>query len=257
LAALKNGFSDATAYRIEFIFEVLGSAFVPAAIQWLLWFALFKLGGQTKVAGLTYPEMIQYTFASILFSQIRGGDLDFELQEMIRSGQLSNYLLKPVGLIEFVYLRGFAPKVFIAGICLVIGMVISPWTGLRPERLAGAMVMALVGNVIHYQIGAALASAAFLWEEAYSVLMVKNMIVGILSGEQIPLNLFPAGLSWIWRSTPFYLFVFGPAQYALGRWSHQEFIFNLGIGCIWMVACWGLIRVTWGVGIRRYLSLGG
>ena len=39
----------------------------------------------------------------------------------------------------------------------------------------------MIGNIIHFQLGAALAGAAFLWEEAYSVLMVKNMIVGILS----------------------------------------------------------------------------
>src|SRR6185295_4576468 len=239
------------------LFEVLGSAFVPAAIQWLLWFALFKVGGAERVAGMTYTEMLQYTVATLLFSQVRGGDLDFELQEMIRSGALSNYLLRPVGVIEFVYLRGLAPKVFIAGICLVLGLVISPWTGLHPERLVGAMLLAMMGNIIAFQIGAALSAAAFFWEEAYSVLMVKNMVVGILSGEQIPLNFFPPALSWIWKSTPFYLYVFGPAQYALGRWTHQEFLVNVGIAGLWIAVGWVLIRITWGLGIRRYLSLGG
>ena len=46
-----------------------------------------------------------------------------------------------------------------------------------------------MGNVIHFQFGATLAAAGFLWEEAYSLLMVKNMVVGLLSGEMIPLNL--------------------------------------------------------------------
>jgi ABC-2 type transport system permease protein len=257
IAALKNGFSDATAYRIEFLFEVLGSAFVPAAIQVLLWYALFHIGGAEKVGGYTYHEMLQYTLASILFSQIRGGDHDFELQEMIRSGQLSNYLLRPVGVIDFVWLRGLAPKLFIAGLCLALGVVLSPWVDLHPARMAGAMVMALMGNIIHYQLGAALATTAFLWEEAYSVLMVKNMIVGILSGEQIPLTLFPASMSWIWKSTPFYLYVFGPAQYALGRWTTEEFLRNLSVGVIWLAIGWILIRLTWGLGIRRYLALGG
>ena len=40
---------------------------------------------------------------------------------MIRSGQLSNYLVRPVGVVEFVYIRGVAPKLFIAGLCLTIG----------------------------------------------------------------------------------------------------------------------------------------
>ena len=65
---------------------------------------------------MTYSEMLHYTFMSILFTQIRGGDLDFELTEMIRTGQLSNYLVRPVGVVEFAYIRGIAPKLLIAGI---------------------------------------------------------------------------------------------------------------------------------------------
>src|SRR5262249_15834446 len=139
LAALKNGFRDATAYRVEFLFEILGSAFVPAAIQWLLWFALFKVGGAERVGGMTYAEAGQYTIASLLLIKVRGGDHDFELQEMIRSGQLSNYMLRPIGVIEFVFVRGAAPRLFIAGLCLVIGMLTSSWTGLHPTRMVGAM----------------------------------------------------------------------------------------------------------------------
>lgn len=257
LAALKNGFQDATAYRWEFLFEVLGSAFVPAAIQWVLWYAMFKIGGAQEIAGMNYVDMVHYTLVSLLFTQVRGGDHDFELQEMIRSGQLSNYLLRPVGVVEFVYVRGAAPKLLIAGFCLAVGCIVGFFFGLSPLRMIGAMVLALIGNIIHYQIGAALSTTAFLWEEAYSILMVKNMLVSLLSGELIPLNLFPESMQWIWKSTPFYLYVFGPTQYALGRWSHLEYVQQLGIAVLWMIAAWALIRVTWGLGMRRYLSLGG
>jgi len=257
LAALRNGFKDATAYRVEFLFEILGSAFVPAAIQWVLWYALFKVGGATEIAGQSYSDLVQYTLVSLLFTQIRGGDHDFELAEMIRSGQLSNYLLRPVGVIDFVYIRGLAPRLFIAALCLSVGLIVGFYMGMSPLRIMGAMLLALIGNVIHYQLGAALASSAFIWEEAYSVLMVKNMIVSLLSGELIPLNLFPPSMRWIWESTPFYLYVFGPTQYALGRWSDLEFVKQLGISGLWILASWGLIRLTWGLGIRRYLSLGG
>lgn len=257
VAALKNGLQDATAYQIEFIVEFLSAAFVPAAIQGILWYALFKIGGATEVAGMTYVELIHYTLVSMLFTQIRGGDLDFELAEMIRSGQLSNYLLRPVGVVEFIFLRGVAPKLFIAVFCLVVGSVVVLALGLSPIRLVGGMLLALIGNIIHYQLSASLSATSFLWEEAYSVLMVKNLLVSLLSGELIPLNFFPPSMEWIWRSTPFYLYVFGPTQYALGRWSHEEFLMQLGISCLWMLVGWALIKLTWGLGIRKYLSLGG
>ena len=123
-AALMNGLKDATAYRIEFLIEVLGQAIVPVITQLVLWYGIFKLGGATQIGGLGYSDLVHYTLASILFSQIRGGDLDFELAEMIRTGALSNYLLRPAGPAEFVYIRGVAPKLFLASITLAIGMVV-------------------------------------------------------------------------------------------------------------------------------------
>jgi len=257
VAALKNGFRDATVYRIEFISEIFGAAFVPAAIQAVLWYAIFKVGGATEIAGMNYSELVRYTLATILFTQIRGGDHDFELMEMIRTGQLSNYLLRPVGVIEFVYIRGVASRLLIAGICLLLGMGVGIWFGLSPGRMLGAMFLAVLGNVIHYQIGSVLATIAFLWEDAYSLLMVKNMAVSILSGELLPLNLFPEATQWVWKSLPFYLYVFGPAQYALGHWSHVEFARNLAIAFLWILFFWGAIRMSWKWGMKTYVSVGG
>jgi len=257
MAALKNGFQEDAAYRIEFLFSIFSSAIVPAGIQLILWYSIFRLGGQTEISGWNYAQLVQYTLVSTLFTQIRGGDHDFELQEMIRSGGLSNYLLRPVGVVEFVYLRGVGGRLFVALSCLVIGTLLFAAMGFSVPRLWGGMVLAIAGNIIHFQIGAILATAAFAWEEAYSVLMVKNMIVQLLSGELIPLNLFPVSSQWIWKATPFYLYVYGPTQYALGNWSHQDFVSNLAIAAVWMVTSALLIRLSWGLGIRKYLSLGG
>ena len=86
--------------------------------------------------------------------------------------------------------------------------------------------------------------------------MVKNMLVQLLSGELLPLTLFPERWSWIWKSTPFYLYVYGPTQYALGKWTHLELIHAFGVAGLWMLGVWLLIRITWGIGIRNYSSLG-
>lgn len=258
IAALKNGFQDATAYRIEFLIEILGYAFVPAAIQMVLWYAIFKVGGVSSVQGMQYADMILYTLVSMLFSQVRGGDHDFELQEMIREGNLSNYLLRPVGVVEFVYIRGAASRLFVAMISLVLGCIASAFiTELSVVRMLSAMLIAVMGNIIHYQLGAILATTAFYWEEAFSVLMVKNMVVGLLSGELLPLNLFPKSFEWVWKSTPFYLYVFGPVQIALGKWTYGQFLESFIIGAAWMIALFFGIRLSWKVGLKKYVSIGG
>jgi ABC-2 type transport system permease protein len=258
IETFRNGLKDATAYQFEFFVEIVSAAFVPAVIQFVLWYSMFQSGGQTTIAGLGFNEWVQYTVVSMLFSQIRGGDLDFELAEMIRVGTLSNFLLRPVGVVEFVYLRGLAPRLIAASFGLIIGLGAGLVTGLiSPLHLLAGMFLALIGNVIHYQISAAIAASAFFWEEAYSLLMVKNMVVGILSGEMIPLTLIPENYSWIWKSTPFYLYVFGPTQIALGRWTWPEYFQNLGYAGMWLVGSGLLVSFSWRVGLRKYQSLGG
>lgn len=255
-AALKNGFRDATAYQTEFLLEVFGSAFTPAAVQWIMWYAMFKIGGATEIAGMRYSDMIQYTLVSLLFTQIRGGDQDFELSEMIRTGGLSNYLLRPVSVIQFVYVRGIAPKLLLAAICLALGTGVGVFYGLSPIRLVVGMFLAILGNIIHYQISAALAAAAFLWEESFALLMVKNMVVSLLSGEMIPLSFFPSSMEWLWKYSPFYLYVFAPVQISTGKWGWSEMGFHFMIAVFWILFGWALIRASWGYGIRKYVSLG-
>ena len=60
-AALKNGFQEATAYRWEFLIEVLTEALVPVMTQIVLWYALFHMSGATQIGGLSYQDLITYS----------------------------------------------------------------------------------------------------------------------------------------------------------------------------------------------------
>ena len=64
-------------------------------------------------------------------------------------------------------------------------------------------------------MGAAIAAAALRGKKP-QLLMVKNMVVDMLSGELIPLFLFPASMAWVWKCTPFYLYVYGPRSMPSG-----------------------------------------
>ncbi len=257
IAALINGMKDAIAYRFEFLLTLCSSAIVPVALQLILWNSIFKMSGATSFAGMTYSELLSYTWTSVVFSQVRGGNQDFELIEMIRTGTLNNYLLRPVGVIEFVYIRGLGEKAIVSLLCLSLGIIATFFNSLSPEHLVMGMLLALLGNLIHYLMSAALASLAFYWDNAFAVLMVKNMIVSLLSGELLPLNLFPAQYSWIWKCLPFYLYVYGPTQIALGKWSAHEWLLQMGIGVAWILFFTLLIRWSWGISIKRYQGLGG
>lgn len=257
IAAFKNGVIDNIAYPINFFFELLGELLIPAAIQWILWYSIFKMGGQQTAGGHTYSELMTYTWTSLLFTQIRGGNQDFQIAEKIRNGSLSNYLVRPVGMVEFTYIQTLAPKFFVLVLSLSIGMVASFFFHLDPLRILGAVAMATVGNLIHFLLSASLATVAFYWEEAYAVLIVKNMMVQFLSGELLPLNLFPDQWTWIWKSLPFYIYVYSPTQFVLGRMSWGEYLHQMGIALIWLGVARLILHFAWNRGIKHYESVGG
>lgn len=257
LASIQNGIRDALAYRGDFIIDFLTSASVPVLIQLLLWYSIFNASGASEFAGMSYSELLAYTWTSLLFSQVRGGNYDFTLIEMIRTGNLSNYLIRPVGVVEFTFYRGFGEKLITATLCFILGCIATAFTELSLGNLLLGMLLALLGNIIAYLFGAFLAAAAFYWENAFAILMVKNMLVSLFSGELIPLTVVPEAYSWVWKSTPFYLYVFGPTQTALGKWSFHEWAHHFGLGLLWLLAFWFLLEVSWRYSIKRYQGLGG
>lgn len=257
VAAVRNGMRDALAYRGDFLIGFFSSALVPVAIQLLLWYSIFKASGQLLFAGMSYQELLAYTWASMLFSQVRGGNYDFGLIEMIRTGTLSNYLLRPVGVVEFTFYRALGEKLITVGFCFVAGGIAIAFTDLHFHHLLMGMLLAILGNVIGYLFGAVLGAAAFYWENAFAIIMVKNMFVSLFSGELIPLSIVPEQYSWVWKSTPFYLFVYGPTQVTLGKWSAGVWAEQMVIGIAWTIALWLALRWSWGYSIKRYQGIGG
>lgn len=257
LATIRNGLRDALAYRGEFLLDLFSSVIVTAGLQITIWYSAFKVGGVSSMGGLSYEELMAYTGVSVLFSQIRGGNYDFTLDEMITTGNLSQYLLRPVGAVEFVYLRSLGEKFATTALCVFVGLIACAVTSLQVDRFLLGMALALMGNIIHYQIGAMVCVLSFYWEQAFAALMAKNMMVSFFSGELLPLSLFPASWEPYWKLMPFYLYVFGPSQIALGHWVGFEISKQFGIAALWIIALNFLIRWSWGFAIKRYQGIGG
>jgi len=257
IATIRNGMKEALAYRGEFLLDLFGSAIVPVGIQLMLWTAILRGNPGSTFAGMSYADLLAYTWTSLLFSQIRGGDLDFSIIEMIRTGTLSNYLLRPVGVLEFVYFKGLGEKLLTTLFCFALGSIATLFTSLTLPHLMMAIALALLGNIIAYLFGCILATVAFYWENAFAALMVKNMVVSLFCGELIPLTIVPERYALIWKCTPFYLFVFGPTQVALGKWDSSIWLREMGIATLWIAALFITLHLIWKHSVHRYQGIGG
>ena len=99
------------AYRGDFLLGTL-LRFLPMVTTILLWQAIYRGSGQSRLAGFDYREMIAYlllTHISRMFSSMPG--LAGGIARDIREGTLKKYIIQPVDLIGYLLAYRVAHKV--------------------------------------------------------------------------------------------------------------------------------------------------
>lgn len=247
-------------YRFEFFNSLTVSIMVPVMIQLALWQSIFSDPQTTTIAGQTYPQFLQYTLVSVLFFQIRGGDHDFELAELIRTGGLSQYLLRPIGFLRYFYCQAIGSKIIVLLVCLVCALIAHSYAdAFKNTSLLSIFLgftLALLGNVIHYLLSCLLTVVAFYWEEATSLLMAKNLVTSVLCGEIIPLALFPQKYLSVMEYLPFHLYVYTPTQIANQAIASTQILQMFAVAIVWIVILSILLNFAFNTGLKRYQSLG-
>lgn len=98
-------------YRGDFALGTL-MRFLPIITQIFLWKAIYEsLGGQTKVADYTYPDMVAYyllTMVGRAFSSMPG--LASGVARQIRDGEVKKFLIQPVDMVGFLLISRVAHK---------------------------------------------------------------------------------------------------------------------------------------------------
>jgi ABC-2 type transport system permease protein len=183
---------------------------------------------------------------------------EFQMVDQIDTGQVNAILVRPISFYEF-YLSQFigykmlilAASFFIpAAICLIVG---APF---HPERLPAMVGMILFYLVFAHTVSFCVACMAFHMNRAHSLTGMKNLTIWILSGELIPLDLFPEPFRSALLHSPFSAAVYLPVSYVTGRVGHAAML--NGFASIALALCAiGLVGAAlWKNGIRQYTGTG-
>ena len=98
---------------------------------------------------------------------------------------------------------------------------------------------------------------AFWFGEARSLLVAYNLANIVLSGQLIPLKMFPEKLLNVIEYTPIPYLVDIPVRFALGYIDPALFFEKLQHGIIWAIIITIIGHIIYSFGIRRYEGFGG
>jgi ABC-2 type transport system permease protein len=127
---------------------------------------------------------------------------------------------------------------------------VAPWA-------AAAFVPALaLAFVVRFLVEWSLALAAFWTTRVGAINQMYFVVMLFLSGQMAPLSLMPDWLQSLAAALPFRWMISFPVELLLGRLTPGEALAGLAIQAIWIAVGWGLLRIVWRAGVRRYSAVG-
>lgn len=254
---LRVGLAASVAYRAEMLVWMLTTTMPLVSLA--LWSAV---AADAPVGGFTPRRFGAYFLAALVTRQLTGSWIVWELNHDIRSGSLSQKLLRPIHPLVVFSAENLSAvplrAAFSAPIAIVMLVAMDP--GLfpaTPGRLA-LLAAAFAGAwAINFFTMALIGSLAFFVESSTAIFEIWLVAFGVLSGYLVPLDLFPSWLQGVADALPFRYTLSFPVEVVLGLAQGERALRALAAQWAYVAGFVAASLLVWRAGIRRYAAFGG
>jgi ABC-2 type transport system permease protein len=257
LALVRQTWTSWLQYR-SFFFLLAFGWMIPPLVYLFVW---STAAGDKSIGGLDRGEFVAYYLVLILVNQITYSQTNWTVGDLIRYGQMSRLLLRPLHPIFDAIAQEVAGKVVY--LTLDVPIVILLAIILKPELHPGlidvlAFVPALVlAWLLRFFWGYALALLAFWATRAYALLPLQDTLVFLFAGQVAPVALLPGVLKSIAIVLPFRYMVGFPVEVLTGQLDPRGLALGFSVQAGWLALALILSAVTWKQGVKRYSAVGG
>jgi ABC-2 type transport system permease protein len=253
-----------TEYKLDFMSKFV-QLFVNIALTLMIWSAIFEVTGRTEIAGFNKYMFLSYMVIIRLISQAMLAWMTTRaMEELIFSGNLSNFITKPVNINIFMFSRlmfsylfyailGFTIFIIALPVLDEIGLsIFSP--SITNWILFGiSVLLALIIHMIFYYCFSLL---TFWFGRVWSIIEGIKMIQRFFAGYFVPLAISPL-LSSIASVMPFKHMLSTPVMIYLEQVSMHQAIMDISIQIAWIIALYIIASLILRIGLKKFDSQGG
>ena len=258
------GIQNNLTYRFNFLARSL-FGLIPLIAILYLWRTIYAGKGTSAVIGAyTLAEMISYYLLTTLVDALTAvNEDDWQIAADIKDGNISQFLLKPIDYLWYrlclfgsgrvTYLAVAALPLTVFMLCLRQYFVLPPsWTA-----FGFFLVSTFLTALLQFFMSYTMAMLAFWVLEVSTFIFILFAFEYIASGHLFPLDILPQALAQILNFTPFPYQLYFPISVYMGKVTGAALVEGLLLQAGWVLAAYGLARVVWGRGIRKYSAVGG
>lgn len=261
-ALARHSFRRYSTYRAATIagcFTNTVFGFVLAFTYIALWKARPDLGGYDAVDAVTYVWIGQSLLAT---TAGWGGGFERELAERIRSGDVAVDLYRPMdfqlwwlatdlGRAAFQLLARGIPPTLVASLAFDLRLPTEPFTW------AAGLLSIFLAVVVSFSIRYLVGLSGFWLLDPRGLERVSAIVAGFLSGQMLPLNIFPGWLGELARALPWSTFLQVPADILLGKHAGLGLLGVFAFQASWALALLAAGRLLTRLATRRVVVQGG
>jgi ABC-2 type transport system permease protein len=253
---IKNVFE----YKVNVYLKLIRPLVMTAAVG-SLWMVLFRVTGRSEIGGFTKQSFIIYLLTIryiAVFSP--GGACIGEINEEIRTGNLSMRLVRPMHYLIWLFCRNL-PIPLVSG---VIGLtLITVLAGLLSAQVPTGwffplFLASVIATIItQYAFYLGLGILSFWIYEVFPIERFYKIVSSLLSGELIPLTVFSDTVRTILQFLPFATLAFIPGGIYTGIFGPSEAVLLVASQYVWAAIFWALVLWAYKRGLRKFEAQGG
>lgn len=245
--------AEMVAYRAEMVIWIL-SATLPLVMM-ALWNAAAESG---PVEGFGKDDFVRYFAVTLVVRQLTGAWIVWELNHQIRTGALSQQLLRPLHPIWWSLCETVAAvpwRIVVLAPILAALWFWNPAVAFVPEATTTVafLLSTALAFLVAFLVQAAFGMLAFWFDQSLGLFQVWYFTWAVLGGYVIPLTLLPPDVARVAAVLPFHATLGAPVDVLLGLGDAGR---TLTIQAGWVLALAALDAALWRSGIRRYGAVG-
>ena len=259
-AVLKINWIQALEYRANALVGVI-AILSGLLIEYQIWSLIFISQGLESIKGFSFQELMIFIFLSIIVGQLKSSwHTSGEMIEGIRTGDINKYLIRPISYFNYHFMMFIGVNSLyytVYSFILLFFIIIFPGL-LFPSLLnmIGFLAALLISIFLSYSIYYIMICFAFWFGEVRAIVVAYNISMTIVSGQYIPIRLFPEHVLDIMQFTPILYLVDFPVSIATGRMPLESWGFHFMISIGWCVVMWFIGSLVYNRGIRNYEAYG-
>ncbi|MBI4836604.1 MAG: ABC-2 family transporter protein [Candidatus Abawacabacteria bacterium] len=247
------------AYRGTILFWLL-IHMIGFIVMYAFWTAVFS--DRESFNGFMLTSMLQYIlFANIIREFVLVAP-EYEINNDIRSGKLSSYLLRPFSYPLHIILSSslwHLVEIFFALLLYgLVGYLIlgnSIWIS-EPQLLLYILPLLFIGHIFCSLLSLILGSLAFWLTEASAFFYYKDILILLSAGLFFPRATTPLWFQQIMDVLPFYSCIGLPAEILVHKSTIETLLPALAHVSLWTLLLLIIAYPVWKHGIKKYEAVG-